>query len=289
MSRSPLILGGFVLALGGAMSSLYTVDAREIAVVTSFGAPVKTVLEPGLSFKAPWPVHKVVRYDQRARVLAAEPTELLTADKKNLVVEPYAVWRIADPQRFLEAVGSVEAAELRISDICNSRIASSLGQVQFSDLLSVEATGAQFLPESVKGDVARSAEELLGVKIIDVRLRSVGLPIQNEQSIYERMRAERSRTANQYRSEGEEKAMGIRAKADRQAAEILADAEEKAAVIEAKADEDAGLMYAKTYSVDPDLYEYVRALEASERVFDHGGTVVLDSEASPFDTLLETP
>jgi len=231
----------------------------------------------------------VVRYDQRARVLAAEPTELLTEDKKNLVVEPYAVWRIADPQRFLEAVGSVEAAELRLSDICISRIASSLGQVQFTDLLSVNATGSQFLPETVKAEVARSAEDLLGVEIIDVRLRSVGLPIQNEQSIYERMRAERSRTANQYRSEGEEKAMGIRAKADRQAAEILADAEQKAAVIEAKADEAAGLLYAKTYAVDPDLYAFVRALEASERVLESGGIVVLDSDASPFETLLETP
>jgi len=289
MSRSPMIWGGLALGLGVAMTSLYTVDAREIAVVTSFGAPVKTVLEPGLSFKLPWPIHEVVRYDQRARVLAAEPTELLTEDKKNLVVEPYAVWRISDPQRFLEAVGNVEAAELRISDICISRIASSLGQVQFTDLLSVEATGSQFLPETVKAEVARSAEDLLGVEIIDVRLHSVGLPIQNEQSIYERMRAERSRTANQYRSEGEEKAMGIRAKADRQAAEILADAEQKAAVIEAKADEEAGVLYAKTYALDPDLYAFVRALEASERVLEEGGIVVLDSGASPFETLLETP
>jgi membrane protease subunit HflC len=154
-------------------------------------------------------------------------------------------------------------------------------------LFSTEAGGKAFLPASVQGEIARSAESLLGVKIVDVQLRTVGLPLQNEQSIYERMRAERSRTANRYRSEGEEQAIGIRAKADRQASELLAEAEQKAATIEAKADEEATRLYAETYAVDPGFYRFIRSLEASETVLREGGVLVLQSDAPPFDILLE--
>ena len=95
-----------LLATGILGGSVYTVDAREVAVVTLFGKPVETLTEPGLKVRLPWPIHEVVRFDKRAQLLSVEPAEVLTRDKKNLVVEAFLLWRISDPERFLEAVGT---------------------------------------------------------------------------------------------------------------------------------------------------------------------------------------
>jgi len=294
-----------LLALGGA--SLYTVDARELAVVLSFGAPVRSVTEPGLYLKAPWPLHEVARFDRRARVLAVPSSELLTQDKKNLVVETFALWRVEDPQRFLEAFraaggGSVRwedlvaAAELRLSDLVTSRIAGALGKKEFSDLLAVGSASADLLPASVAEEVTRHAAERFGIGVLDVRLRHVGLPLQNEQSIYERMRAERKRIANAYRSEGEEQATTIRAKADRQAAEIAAQAESDAARIRAEAEAAASRLYAETYRQDPEFYRYLRGLDAMEGLLagpageaGPAPLVVLDAGSELFAPLSRSP
>ena len=305
---TPAIVGaaaGFALLLVGA-ASLYTVDAREAAVVLSFGAPVRTVVEPGLYVKAPWPLHDVVRFDRRARVLVAPPSELLTQDKKNLVVEAFTLWRVEDPQRFLEAfrqpgVDAVRwedlaaAAELALGDLVTSRIAGALGKKEFSDLLAVESASVELLPQGVSEGITADAAERFGVGVLDVRLRHLGLPLQNEQSIYERMRAERKRIANAYRSEGEEQATTIRAKADREAAEILAEADKSASVIAAEAEAAAARLYAETYRQDPEFYRYLRGLEALEDLLVRegdqvgGAVLVLETDSDLFTPLTRSP
>ncbi len=296
--------GLLLLLLGGA--SLYTVDAREVAVVLSFGAPVRTVTEPGLYVKAPWPLHDVVRFDRRARVLVAPPSELLTQDKKNLVVEAFTLWRVEDPQRFLEAFRPpgvdvvrwedlVAAAELRLGDMVSSRIAGALGNKEFSDLLAVENSTVELLPAEVPRAITADAAQRFGIGVLEVRLRHLGLPLQNEQSIYERMRAERKRIANAYRSEGEEQATTIRAKADREAAEILAEADRNAAEIAAEAEAAAARLYAETFREDPEFYRYLRSLDAMEDVLVPQGSepgsavLVLDSDADIFQPLTRSP
>ena len=275
----PLI--GLLLLLFPLATTPYTVDAREVAVVTLFGRPVRNLADPGLYLRAPWPLHQVTRYDRRARLLDVAPTEVLTRDKKNLVVETFVVWRVADAERFLSAVGTPEAAETQLSDLVVSRVAASFGQRDFSVLMSTESAES-LIPAGLPGDVAGVAQERLGIDVLDVRLRHVGLPVQNEQSIYERMRAERLRIANAYRSEGEEKAAAIRAAADRQAAELLARADRDAAGVRAAAEEAAARTYAETASLDPALYLYLRRLEAAEAVLDEDATLVL-----PHGTLME--
>ena len=131
--RIGLALG---LSLGLLASTVTVVDAREVAVVTAFGKPVRTLTDPGLSFRAPWPIHQVVRFDSRIRLLQVSPQELLTRDKKNLAVEAFVAWRVQDPELYLEAVGSTEVAELQLSDLALSRIAAGLGQRDFSELVS---------------------------------------------------------------------------------------------------------------------------------------------------------
>lgn len=279
------LLGALVLLAATLGGAVYTVDAREVAVVTLFGAPVRTVSEPGLYLRAPWPLHEVVRFDRRSRLLTVPATEMLTQDKKNLVVEPFVLWRVSDPQLFLEAVGTTDAAETQLSDLAVSRIASSLGQREYSSLMAVagpSATQSPMLPPDLQRSVAEVAARRLGIEIVDLRLRTLGLPLQNEQSIYDRMRAERSRIANRYRSEGEEQAASIRAEADRKAAEMLADAEEAAARVEASADETAARLYAEAFARDPDLYLHLRELEAFDAIIGDDDTLILESDSALF-------
>ena len=290
-SNSPpwLLLGALALLVATLGGAVYTVDAREVAVVTLFGAPVRTVSEPGLYLRAPWPLHQVVRFDRRAQLLTVPATEMLTQDKKNLVVEPFVLWRVSDPQLFLEAVGTPEVAATQLSDLAVSRIASSLGQREFTALMSVQESGTTtpMLSKALRSDVAEVAARRLGIEVLDLRLRTLGLPLQNEQSIYDRMRAERSRIANRYRSEGEEQAASIRAEADRKAAEMLADAEEAAARVEAQAEETAARLYAEAFARDPELYLHLRELEAFEALVGDDDTVVLESDTALFRRVLE--
>jgi membrane protease subunit HflC len=286
VKNSVSILGAVVLLLLWLSSSLYTIDARELAVVTLFGEPVQEVKAAGLHLKAPWPIHELRRYDARAQLLNLDATELLTRDKKNLVVEAFALWQVTEPRRFLENVQTPEAAALRLADLINSRIAAALGQVDFSELLSTERTSEDLLPATVLADVSAAATARFGIEVLDVRLQTVGLPLQNEQSIYERMRAERSRTASRYRSEGEEQSRGIRARADREAAELLAEARRAAAEIRAEAEQKAAALYAESYAKDPALYRLLRELETSRVLLDEDATIILDPTTAPFSTLL---
>ncbi len=279
-----ILIGAALLTwlVGG---SVYTVDAREVAVVTLFGKPITTVTEPGLRVRAPWPIHEVVRFDARTQLLSVEPAEVLTKDKKNLVVEAFVLWRVSDPERFLEAVGTPKAAETQLSDLVVSRIAAGLGQREFTDLMMVGGDDSAMLPADLAAQVAEVGLARLGVEVLDVRLRHLGLPLQNEQSIYARMGAERSRIANAYRSEGQEKAVVIRAEADRQAAEILAGAQKEAAQIRATAEGNAARVYAQTYAKDPEFYRFMRRLEAYEQILDKDTTVVVESDGALFGAL----
>ena len=281
MKRSLLILVSFLAAF----SCVYTIDAREVAVVTFFGKPIKTIVEPGLNVRAPWPLHEVVRFDKRTQMLSVKPTEVLTRDKKNLVVETFVLWRVSDPERFLEAVGTTDTAETQLSDLVISKIAAALGRREFSDLMTDSGTKEPMLPAELLPDIASIGGKRLGIDVIDVQLRHIGLPLQNEQSIYERMRAERSRIANAYRSEGEERAQSIRAEADRKAAEILANADKESMGIRARADGTAARIYANAYAADPEFYLFMRKLQTADTLLEPGSVLVVDSEGPLFEAL----
>ena len=280
--KKPLLFGTVAALLAG---SVYTLDARELAVVTLFGKPVEVVMDPGLKVRLPWPLHQVNRFDKRVQLLSVKPAEVLTRDKKNLVVEAFVLWRVSDPERFLEAVGSSDVAETQLSDLVVSRIAAALGNRDFGELMTTETTKAALLPSELMEGVAQIGQQRLGIEVVDVRLRQLGLPLQNEQSIYERMRAERSRIANAYRSEGEERAAAIRAEADRQAAEILAGAHKEAMGIRAKADGNAARIYAEAYAEDPEFYLFMRRLQTAETLLDDGSVLVIDSNGPLMNAL----
>jgi len=285
MAKTPTLAALVAVILG---ASVYTVDAREVAVVTMFGAQVvRNVQAPGLYLRAPWPIHQVQRFDRRSHLMAGTPAEVLTKDKKNLVVEPFVLWRVSNPERFLEAVGTAENAEAQLNDMVNSRIAAAFGRRDFTTLFSTDGAADPMLPTALHTDVASVAGPRLGIDVIAVQLRHMGLPLQNEQSIYERMRAERTRIARAYRSQGEEQAARIRATADREAAAIAADAEKTAAAIHAKAEGQAAALYANAHKADPDFYRFISRLEAAEAIVDEDTVLVIDSSSAGLSIISE--
>ena len=276
-----------IVALLWMSSSLYIQDSRDISVVTMFGEPIHAITEAGLGFKAPWPVQLVQSFDARAQLLEIESLEVFTKDTKNLVVSPYVIWKIRDPVVFMERIRSLEDAKRPIEDLVTSRIASAIGRLDFSDIFdSSEQKHRTLLPTDLLSQTNTEANRL-GIAIESISIEKLSLPIQNEQSIYERMRAERSRIARKYRSEGEEQASAIRAKSEREAVQIRVEAQMKAAEIIATAEKQANEIYQQTYTQDPDLYKLIRDLESVEASLESGGTIILSTEDRPFSTLLK--
>ena len=286
LKKSIRIILGIVFLLW-LSTSLFIIDEKQVGVLTSFGNPIRTIDKPGLKIKAPWPVNEIQRFDRRARVLNLDPTEAFTKDTKNLILQPFVVWKIENPLTFLETVKSAEGAVAPMKDVVQSRIAAIAGQMDFNVFLNTNATSDDLLPTSTLTDIHTEMQRF-GISVLDVQLSHLGLPVQNEQSIYERMRADRSRIANKYRSEGEEQSVTMRAQADREAAELIAEAEKNAATIRSKAEAEAAKKYAETYQQDPELYRLLKDIDRSEAIFQQGGTVVLNADKRPFKTIISS-
>jgi len=259
--------------------SVFTVSETEFAIVTQFGRPVRTLADAGLHVR--WPYQGLLRFDRRLRIYNPRPSEFLTKDKKNLVIENYVCWRIQNPERFVQTVGDPTAAEMRLHDIVWAGLAASLGNFELESLVSADPhrVRGDELMEALTRDTSRRALEQYGIEVIDVRVKRLNLPEQNKQSVFARMRAERERIARQYRAEGEEQALKIRAEADRQREEILSAAYREAEEIKGDGDAQSTRIYGAAYTRDPQFYKLVRTLEAYKKNLDDKTTAVLSSDS----------
>ena len=276
-----VVLAVVLIAL---LSSAYRVWETEQVVITKFGEPVRIVKEPGLHFKIPF-IEKVHIIERRLLDYDSAPTEILTQDKKTLIVDNYAKWRIVDPLRFLQAVQNEFGAQSRLDDIIYSELRVELGRHKFHDIIS---TMRSVIMDSVtlrSDDKAKA----YGINVVDVRIKRVDLPQENEKAIFDRMEAERKRIANQYRSEGEEEALKIRAETDKQAMIILAQAEKKAQEIRGEGDAEAANIYARAFNRNESFYTLVRTLEAYEKTIDSTTTLILSPEAEFFKYFWKGP
>ena len=272
-------------------TAVYVQDTTEYAVVTRFGDPVRTSLEPGLRLRWPLGIEQVDRISNQLRLLIPPDAEFLTRDKKNLEVSSFLLWRVANPLVFLRSVGTREGAEARLSYVLASELGTSLGNVEFIELITTEGEG-KGLAELDAGLLERCrtvAATEYGVEVVDVRVRRLGFPERNRISVFERMRAERKRIAVKYRSEGEEEATVIRSEADLERAQILAEAEREAAETRGAAEADAARVYATAIRQDPDFYDFLRTLEAYDQIIDESTTLVLPADAELLDLLLDGP
>ena len=239
-----------VLALVG-FSSIFIVDETEQVVILQLGKPVKTVTNPGLNFKLPFPLQEKITFDDRLLEYDSPPEEILSKDKKSLIVDNYVRWKIVDPLQFLKTVQAVPTAKSRMDDIVYSELRRELGT---HDMVEIITENREQIMDIITKQ-SNSATLAYGISVVDVRIRRVDLPAENEESIYARMEAERKRQANKFRSEGEEEAQKIRAATDRDKTIILADAYKEAEKIRGEGDAKAVQVYAKSYSADPKFYE----------------------------------
>ncbi len=281
MKKILTAIGVILVFLG--LTSIFIVDETEQVVVLQFGKPVRIITEPGLHMKVPFPIQEKNVFDNRLLEYDSPPEEILSKDKKSLIVDNYVRWKIVDPLQFLKTVQAIPTALSRMDDIVYSELRRELGT---HDMVEIITENREELMEKVTVASNRATQDY-GIKVVDVRIRRVDLPSQNEESIYARMDAERKRQANKFRSEGEEEAQKIRATTDRDKTIILADAYKEAEQIRGQGDAKAVEVYAKAYSVDPKFYEFVRTLDAYKKIVDDKTMLVLPSDSRLFKLLLD--
>ena len=258
----------------------FQVDATEYAIVTQFGNPVRVITNPGLYVKLPDPVQSVVRINNQLRVYNLPQTEFLTADKKNIVLEAYATWKVTDALTFLKTVRDPLGAETRLADVVASELGTALGQVELSQLVTVDAAQLK-LPDTLLSvtNGAASNTEQYGFIVTDIRFKQLTFPQANLTSVFQRMKAEREAIARQFRSEGTEQAAKIRAGADAEKASILAEANQAAAQTRGEADAEAIAIYAAAFGKDPEFYRFIRTLQSYEAFIDSNTTLILPSDS----------
>jgi membrane protease subunit HflC len=279
MTRKTILAIAIFATVVLASLSLYTVSETEFALITQFGRPVRTITQAGLHAK--WFFQTALRFDKRLRIYNPAPSEFLTRDKKNLVIENYVAWRIEDPSRFVQSVGDVPSAEMRLHDIIWSGLSAALGNEDLDSLVSTDREKLQStaILDAITASSDRAALQQYGLSIEDVRIKRLNLPEQNKQNVFARMRAERGRIAMQYRAEGEEQALSIRANADRQKEEILSTAYKESETIRGKGDAEATRIYGDAYSQNPQFYKLTRTLESYKKILDDKTTIILSSDS----------
>jgi len=281
MKKILIGIGAILVFLG--FTSIFIVDETEQVVILQFGKPVRIITEPGLHMKVPFPIQEKNVFDNRLLEYDSPPEEILSKDKKSLIVDNYVRWKIVDPLQFLKTVQAIPTALSRMDDIVYSELRRELGT---HDMVEIITENREELMEKVTVASNLSTRDY-GIEVVDVRIRRVDLPSQNEESIYARMDAERKRQANKFRSEGEEEAQKIRATTDRDKTIILADAYKQAERIRGEGDAKAVEVYADAYSADPKFYEFVRTLDAYKKIIDDKTMLVLPSDSRLFKLLLD--
>jgi len=269
-----LVVIGIVI-LGS--QAFYKVDQTESAIIIQLGKPVRAVTEPGLYMKTPF-TQKVVFFDKRLLIYDATPSAIITRDKKNLVVDNYAKWRIIDPLKYYTSVRNETGAQSRLDDIIFSNLREELGKHNLVDIVS-KTRSSLMKAVTEKTNMASAA---FGIEVRDVRIKRADLPPENERAVFERMRAERQREAKRYRSEGEERALAIRARADKERTVILSEAQRKAQVFRGEGDAKATKLYAEAYKKDPAFFYFLKTMEAYKKTLGEGDTLIITPKSEFF-------
>jgi len=253
------------------VSSMFQVAAWEKAVLFRLGEIVRTDIQPGLHFKVPF-INNVRKFDGRILTLDVDPERFLTVEKKNVIVDSFVMWRIADVRRFYTAVmGDERNARQRLEQIVKDGMRGLFSKRTVNEVVSGERST---IMKTLVTDASTQAEEI-GIQIVDIRVKRVDLPAEVSNSVFRRMQAERSRVAKEFRSQGAEQAEKIRADADRQRQVLIADAYNEAEQIRGQGDAIAAETYAAAYGADEDFYAFFRSMQAYRQSFNDGNDMML--------------
>jgi len=242
-----------------AYTSLFTVYQTEQAIVVRLGEPIRVVTEPGLNFK--WPIFdSVISISKRILDLENPAQEVIAADRRRLVVDAFARYRITNPLKFFQTVGTIQTANIQLGTLLNASLRRVLGEVTLIQI--VRDQRAELMVRS-RDQLNREAAAY-GVAIVDVRIRRADLPEQNSQAVYERMKTERQREAAELRAEGAQRAQEIRSKAERDATIIEAEARSHGEQTRGEGDAERNRIFAEAYNQDRDFFAFYRSMNAYE-------------------------
>ncbi|MEL7477510.1 MAG: protease modulator HflC [Pseudomonadota bacterium] len=273
-----------IVAVLMSFSSVFVVTEGQRAIVLLFSKVQKdsddnaVVYGPGLHFKVPF-FSQVRRLDARIQTLDGAPDRFVTSEKKDLIVDSFVKWRVNDfSSYYLRARGDKQYAETLLKQKVNNGLRTNFGNRTIKEIVSGERSE---LMEEALVQASESAKEL-GIEVLDVRVKQINLPNEVSESIFRRMRAERTAVAKEHRSEGQEKAETIRAEVDRRVTVMLADAERNARSVRGEGDATAAKIYADAYNKDAEFFGFVRSLEAYKKTFNNKGDVMVLSPDSEF-------
>ena len=265
-------------------SALFTVYQTQQALVVRLGKVVRVVNEPGLHVKVPF-IDSVIDIDKRILDLEAPAQEIIASDQKRLVVDAFARYRIHDPLRFYQTLGSKAAANSQLNILLNSTLRRVLGEVTFIQVVRDERAE---LMARIRDLIDHEAANY-GIEVVDARIRRADLPEQNSQAVYQRMQTERQREAAEYRAQGSQKSQEIRAKADRDVTVLLADATSQAEQIRGQGDSERNRIFADAYNRDPGFFSFYRSMQAYEKSMQHGDTRLVLRPDSDFFRYFSDP
>ena len=278
VKSSPLaVVVVLVLLLLGISQSVYIVDQTERGLLLQMGDPVTANVAPGLHFKIPL-IQNAVTYDHRILEYDAQPKEVVTKEKKALVVDNYARWRIEDPLTFYRTARTVDGGLSRLNDIVYSQLRVALGRHTLNEIVTTQRN-------KIMQNVALQAKKELGqfgIELLDVRIKRTDLPEENQKAIFERMRSERQQQARLYRSEGRERAEELRAEAEKERSIMLAEARREAQSLRGEGDAEATAVYAASYSKDPEFYAFTRSMELYRQSLSNRTNLLLTPKSDLF-------
>lgn len=275
--KATAIGGGLLGAAALAYASLFTVPENGQALVLQLGKVERVVQQAGLHAKLPF-VQDVVEYEKRTQEFLAPPEEVIAADQKRFVVDSFATYRIVDPLRFYQTVGTDAVARTRLSAMISGSLRRVLGGETLAGVLSAERTAImRRIAQEVDGQ-ARG----LGLEVLDVRIMRADLPDANSQAVFARMQSEREREAREFRAQGAEAAQRIRSAADRDRTVLLAEAKRQAQVLRGQGESEAARIYAEAHGRNEEFFRFSAALDAYRHAFRTDTTVVLSPEGEFF-------
>ena len=290
MNQKRIVKWGFaliVVAIIGFFGFTFKVNEGQCAVVTRFGAARAEITRAGMYPRLPWPFEDVNIYDSRKQYMDSGYLETLTHDKKNVIMQTYAIWSIEDPLKYYTSVGDSALAQKFLSDLITNSKNGTMGSYDLSALVSMVEDDIKIdeIEGKMMDDVSAQASAQYGIKVHDLHIKRLGLPSTNVRSVFSQMQAERQKYIDQLLAEGDRDAKIIRSEADAEVARIIAEGREEAALINAATEEEVAEIYAEAHKQDPELYKFLRKLAAVEASVDEDTVMIVQTDTAPFDVL----
>lgn len=281
------LVGALALLAIGFQATAVIVREGEAVLIARFGRPLRAATRPGLHWKLPWPIDRAILLDMRRRVYETGHTEMLTRDKKNIIVRTFVVWQVGDPLAFTQAIGLQHDAESKLDGLLTNAAIGTLGRHDLSALVSTDPNDLQV--DQIEAELLAStvsiASHSYGVAIDQIRIERIALPEENVPAVFDQMRAERHQFSAKFQAEGEREASRIRSEAELEAARIRAKGAEEEARIRGETAAQVAKTYADAHRIDPALYRFTRSLDSLDKLVGGNASLILRTDSEPFSLL----